>query len=479
MPQIETVATPSNETQLRTTFDRLRKGYRRDPYPSFEQRMRWLDTLGDLTKRNADAIAEAARQDFGHRSVHDTKLAEVFTVVQLIKYIQGNLRTWMEPARRHTEVTFLPARNEVRYQPLGVVGVIAPWNYPFQLAVSPIAYALAAGNRVLVKPSELTPATSTLLHRLLRQAFDPDLLDVAVGGPDVAAAFASLPFDHLLFTGSTRVGRIVMEAAAKNLTPVTLELGGKSPAIVHASYSEGRAASSVVRGKLFNAGQTCIAPDYLLVPESKLGSMVRALRDEVPRRYPTLASNPDYTAVINDKHKARLQHLVDDAVKKGAEKIELHPSGESFDGPEGKMGPVVLTGVTDAMDVMQEEIFGPVLPIVTYRTLDQAVEYVNDRPRPLALYYFDDDTARADEVLTRTVSGGACVNDTLLHYAQDDLPFGGVGPSGMGAYHGVEGCETFSHRQAVFHPSRLTAAGVIAPPYGKKVELLLKVFLGR
>jgi acyl-CoA reductase-like NAD-dependent aldehyde dehydrogenase len=339
MPQIETVKTPSNEAQLRTTFDRLRAGYRRDAYPSFETRVRWLDALSELTKKHADEIAQAVSSDFGHRSVHDTMLAEVFTTTQLIKYIKSNLHEWMEPERRHTEVTFLPARNEVRYQPLGVVGIIAPWNYPFQLAVAPLAFALAAGNRVLIKPSELTPKTAELLHRLLRQAFDPDLLDVVLGGPEVASAFASLPFDHLLFTGSTRVGRIVMEAAAKNLTPVTLELGGKSPAIVHESFSESRAAARIVSGKLFNAGQTCIAPDYLLVHESKVGSMVRALRDEVPRRYPTLAGNPDYTAVINGRHKARLEHLVDDAVKKGAEKIELNPRTSPSTGPRARCSP--------------------------------------------------------------------------------------------------------------------------------------------
>ncbi len=479
MPEMQTVKTQSTDAQVRAPFERLRAAYRRDPYPSFEQRIRWLDTLTEITKKHADEIAEAIRSDFGHRSMHDTKLAECFTLVELVKYIKANLADWMKPERRQTGVAFLPARNEVRYQPLGVVGIIAPWNYPYQLALAPLAYALAAGNRVLVKPSELTPATSALIHRILRESFDPDLVDVVLGGADVAATFASLPFDHILFTGSTRVGRIVMEAAARNLTPVTLELGGKSPAILHASYPESRAASKLVIGKLFNAGQTCIAPDYLLVQQSKVEDTVRAFLDQVPKSYATLASNPDYTAVINDKHRQRLMALVDDAVKKGATKIEVNPAKESFDGPEGKMAPVLLTNVDDSMAVMQEEIFGPVLPIVCYRTLHEAIEYVNDHPRPLALYYFDDDGSRTDEVLSRTVSGGACVNDTLMHYAQPDLPFGGVGPSGLGAYHGVEGFEAFSHRKAIFHQSRLSAAGVVAPPYGKAADLFIKVTLGR
>jgi coniferyl-aldehyde dehydrogenase len=479
MPEMQTVKTQSTEAQLRAPFERLRAAYRRDPYPSFEQRIRWLDTITDITKRNADAIAEAVRADFGHRSTHDTKLAECFTLVELVKFIKANLAEWMKPERRSTNVAFLPARNEVRYQPLGVVGIIAPWNYPYQLALAPLAYALAAGNRALVKPSELTPATSALVHRLLRESFDPDLVDVVLGGADVAATFSSLPFDHILFTGSTRVGRMVMEAAARNLTPVTLELGGKSPAIIHPSFPESRAATKLVTGKLFNAGQTCIAPDYLLVQQDKVDETVRAFVEQVPKSYPKLAANPDYSAVINERHRQRLEALVDDAVKKGATKTEVNPARETFDGPEGKMAPVLLTNVDDSMQVMQEEIFGPVLPVVGYRTLHDAIEYVNDHPRPLALYYFDDDANRTDEILMRTVSGGVCVNDTLLHYAQTDLPFGGVGPSGLGAYHGVEGFETFSHRKGVFHQSRLSASGAVAPPYGKAADLFIKVMLGR
>lgn len=479
MPELKAVKTQPIDAQMQVSFERLRAAYRRDPSPSFEQRVRWLDTLADITKRRSGEIIEAVREDFGHRSTHETKLAECFTVIELVKYIKANLAEWMKPERRQTGVAFLPARNEVRYQPVGVVGVLSPWNYPYQLAVAPLAYALAAGNRALVKPSELAPRTAELVHRMLREAFDPDLLDVTLGDSDGAARFAALPFDHIFFTGSTRVGRRVMEAAAKNLTRVTLELGGKSPAILHPSFSTSRAAAKILPGKLFNAGQTCIAPDYLLVQREKLDETVRAFVEQTPKSYPSLVHNPDYTAVINDRHRKRLAALVEDAITKGATKIELNPAHETFDASEAKVAPVLLTNVDDSMDVMEEEIFGPVLPIVAYDTLYDAIEYVNDRPRPLALYYFDDDAGRTEEVLTRTVSGGACINDTLFHYVQPDLPFGGVGPSGFGAYHGVEGFETFSHRKGVFHQSRLSAGGLIAPPYGKTADLFLKATLGR
>jgi len=473
MPQMESVPMESTEASVRAPFDRLRAAYRREPYPSFEQRIRWLDTLAELTKTHQDEIVAAVSADFGHRSAHETKLAECFPVVELVKYIRSNLSAWMRPERRDTDVTFLPARNEVRFQPLGVVGVISPWNYPFQLAVAPLAYALAAGNRVLLKPSELTPNTSALLHRILRKAYDPDVVDVVVGGAEVASAFTALPFDHIVFTGSTRVGKLVMRAAAANLTPVTLELGGKSPCIVHEAFSASRAAARIAHGKLFNAGQTCIAPDYVLVHQDKLDATVAALREAAAKLYPAIASSDDYTAIVNEHHRARLDSLVEDAVAKGAKKISLHPSTDRIDGPSGKMAPVILTGVTDTMDVMQEEIFGPVLPIVTYRSLHEALEYVNDRPRPLALYYFDDDSARADEVLTRTTSGGVCVNETLLHFVQHDLPFGGVGPSGMGAYHGREGFETSTHARAVVRQRRLNGMRLLAAPYGARVERLL------
>jgi coniferyl-aldehyde dehydrogenase len=464
---------------LRVLFDRQRAAHRSDPAPGYEQRIAWLDSLIRLVAANRQQIADAINADFGSRSYHETQIAEVFTLITGIRYIKKHLRSWMKPESRHVMLAMLPGRAKVVYQPLGVVGVIAPWNYPFQLAIGPLAAALAAGNRVMLKPSEYTPQTSALLARLLGDAFPPEVLSVITGGPEVGAAFSKLPFDHLLFTGSTAVGKVVMRAAAENLTPVTLELGGKSPALVHESYPIERAAGRVAAGKWFNAGQTCIAPDYLLVPEARVSQFVEALQKSVAQAYPTIAENRDYTSVVNDGHYARLRGLVDDAVARGARKVEINPAGESIEPSSRKLPPTLLLDVDDKMQVMQEEIFGPVLPVVGYRTLDEALAYINDRPRPLALYYFDFDGDRAKRVLEQTISGGATINDTLLHFACDDLPFGGVGPSGIGAYHGREGFETFSHKKGVFLQAKLNAAASMGPPYAGKVDKLLSFLIGK
>ncbi|HEX2675445.1 MAG TPA: coniferyl aldehyde dehydrogenase, partial [Polyangiales bacterium] len=380
---------------------------------------------------------------------------------------------------RHVAMSLKPGSAKVHYQPLGVVGVISPWNYPMSLALGPLAIAFAAGNRVMIKPSEFTPKTSELMKQLLGEVFPADLVTVITGGPAVGQAFSELPFDHLLYTGSTRVGKFVMAAAAKNLTPVTLELGGKSPTIVHESYPIEKAAERIASGKWFNAGQTCIAPDYLLVPESKRDALVSALQSAVTKFYPSLKDNKDYSAIVNEGHHKRLAGYVTDAVARGAKKVEINPKSEKLEGDTRKIAPTLLLDVNDDMSVMQDEIFGPVLPIVTYRTLDEAVQYVNDRPRPLALYYFDFDSERARSVLERTVSGGAAINETVMHFAVEDLPFGGVGPSGMGAYHGFEGFETFSHKKAVFYQSRWNGAGMMLPPYGERIEKLLKMLIGK
>ncbi len=383
----------------------------------------------------------------------------------------------MRPQTRHVSMTYLPARARVRLQPLGVVGVISPWNYPFQLALAPAAVALAAGNRVLIKPSEYTPATTDVMKRVCEDAFDPDVVDVIPGGPEVGEAFSRLPFDHLVYTGSTQVGRLVMRAAAENLVPVTLELGGKSPTIVHDDYPVAKAAARIAWGKWVNAGQTCIAPDYLMVAEHQLPAYVEALTSCVRHAYPTLKDNPDYTSIVNERHFERISGLVEDAVAKGAHKVEIKPTGEELR-PEGrKIAPTLLTGVNDGMKVMQEEIFGPVLPVLSYGTLDEALGYVNDHPRPLALYYFDRDRQRVEHVLQSTVSGGASINETMLQFGIDDMPFGGVGASGMGAYHGREGFENLSHKKSVLHQARFSAMGLLAPPYGEPIRRMLKMLI--
>jgi coniferyl-aldehyde dehydrogenase len=464
--------------EVRAPFDAARAAFAAAPAPTFEERRARLDTLLELLRSGQAAIEEAIDADFGGRSVHETRAGEVFVSVEGVRYARAHLRAWMRPSSRSVSLAFQPASARVVYQPKGVVGIISPWNYPLLLAVSPLAQALAAGNRVLLKPSELTPRFSELFRRLVAERFPADLVAVLTGGPEVGDAFSRLPFDHLVFTGSTHVGRLVMKAAAENLVPVTLELGGKSPAIVHESFDLTRAATRIAAGKWFNAGQTCIAPDYLLAPRGSVDALVAALAKATRTMYPTVRDNPDYTSIVSPRHFARLQGLVDEAVAKGARKIELLPEGEAIPESAHRLPPTLLLGVTDEMKVMQEEIFGPVLPIVPVESVDAALRYVNARPRPLALYYFDDDGARVKQVLAGSWSGGVTVNDTLYHCPTDDLPFGGIGPSGMGAYHGVEGFRTFSHAKGVFSQPRLNGMFLLSPPYGARVERLLKFLIG-
>ena len=452
---------------LQTLFDQQRQAFAGLPMAPAAQRLQWLKSLRRMLLADQAALVQAIDQDFAGRSADETLLAELMPSVQGIRHAERHLHGWMKPARRTVGMAFQPASARVLYQPLGVVGIIVPWNYPLFLAMGPLTGALAAGNRVMLKLSEATPATAALLKRLLAAVFPDDLVGVVLGDAEVGQAFARLPFDHLLFTGATSIGRQVMAAAAPNLTPLTLELGGKSPAIVSTSVPLAHAAERIAFGKTLNAGQTCVAPDYVLVPRQRLDGFVEAYRQAVLRFYPQVRDNPHYSAIINLRHLARLQDYLHDARDKGATVIDLYPS-ETRAGR--RLPPQVLLQVDDTMQVMQDEIFGPLLPVVPYDTLAEALAYVNQRPRPLALYYFGYDRAEQHRVLEQTHSGGVCLNDTLLHVAQDDLPFGGVGPSGMGNYHGHEGFKTFSHARGVFAKQRVNAARLIYPPYGKALH---------
>lgn len=448
---------------------RQRAAFRANPMPSAAERRQWLQALRELLRKEQEAIIRAISADFGNRSADETRLAELMPSLQGIHYASRRLGKWMKPSRRSVGLAFQPASAKVVYQPLGVVGVIVPWNYPLFLAIGPLTAALAAGNRVMIKMSESTPQTSQLLKDLLGRIFPEDLVAVVLGEADVGAAFSRLPFDHLLFTGATSIGKHVMRAAADNLTPVTLELGGKSPAIVSADVPLKDAAERIAFGKTLNAGQTCVAPDYVLVPKDRVEDFVTAFRQAVRRFYPTLADNPDYTAIINERQFERLNGYLRDAESKGARILPLFEEN-----PQGRRLPLaVLLDVSDDMQVMQEEIFGPLLPIVPYERLEDAFAYVNDRPRPLALYFFGYDKAEQQRVLYETHAGGVCINDTLMHVAQEDLPFGGIGPSGMGQYHGHEGFLTFSKAKAVFVKQRFNAAALIYPPYGKALQKLV------
>ncbi len=459
--------------QLQDLFDAQQRAYAANPMPPAAQRQQWLKALRDLLSDERQALINAISQDFSHRSADETLFAELMPSLHGIHYASKHLKSWMKPSRRAVGIAFQPASAKVIYQPLGVVGVIVPWNYPLYLAIGPLVGALAAGNRVMLKLSESTPATGELLKALLAKIFPEDLVCVVLGEADVGMAFSKLRFDHLLFTGATSIGKHVMRAAAEHLTPVTLELGGKSPAIVSADVPLRDAAERIAFGKALNAGQTCVAPDYVLVPEDRVDGFIEAYTKAVRGFYPTLADNPDYTAIINERQLARLNAYVKDATDKGATLIPLYDQGQAR-----RMAHSLLLNVSDDMTVMQDEIFGPVLPIVPYRDLDQAFAYINRRPRPLALYYFGYNKGEQNRVLHETHSGGVCLNDTLLHVAQDDMPFGGIGPSGMGHYHGHEGFLTFSKAKGVLVKQRLNAAKLIYPPYGKSIQKLIqKLFI--
>lgn len=460
-------------SQLESLFQRQREAFRANPMPSAGQRAQWLKSLRELLYTEQEALIAAISEDFSNRSADETRLAEIMPSLHGIHYATKRLHKWMKPSRRGVGMAFQPASAKVLYQPLGVVGVIVPWNYPLYLAIGPLVGALAAGNRVMIKMSESTPATSQLLKDLLARIFPEDLVGVVLGEAEVGVAFSRQPFDHLLFTGATSIGKHVMRAAAENLTPVTLELGGKSPAIVSADVPLADAAERIAFGKTMNAGQTCVAPDYVLVPEDRVEGFVEAYRQAVQGFFPQLKDNPDYTAIINERQLGRLNGYLADAKAKGARLVPLFPEAQGRRLPH-----TLVLNATDEMKLMQEEIFGPLLPIVPYRQLEDAFSYINDRPRPLALYYFGYNRGEQLRVLHETHSGGVCLNDTLLHVAQDDMPFGGIGPSGMGHYHGHEGFLTFSKAKGVFTKQRFNAAKMIYPPYGKAIQKLIhKLFV--
>ncbi len=455
-------------------FDRQRAAWLAAPYPPWEERAGRLRRLQDMLRSQEAAITAAIDADFGGRPAIETELAELWPSLEEVKGALRRGQGWMKPRRAGVGKWFRPASAQVVPQPLGVVGVIVPWNYPLYLAIGPMVAALAAGNRVMVKPSEFTPRFSELLQRLCAQAFQPEEVCVATGGADVAARFSALPFGHLLFTGSTAVGRKVMQAAAANLTPVTLELGGKSPAVVTPGYPLGHAVQRILAGKLLNAGQTCIAPDYVLLPRPQIGAFVAAARAQARRGYPTGLADRDYCSIVNERQYRRLVHNLDEAAAQGA-RIEPLFDGAPRDDAAHRLAPTLVVDPPAGTTVMDDEIFGPVLPLVPYDRVEDAIAFINARPHPLALYWFDHDGERIRRAVQELPAGGMTVNDTLLHIAQESLPFGGVGASGMGHYHGRWGFETFSKLKPVFRQSRFNGMALFMAPYRPLMRRVLRL----
>lgn len=456
-------------------LDRQRAAFMADLPVSLKVRRDRLTRAIALLVDHGAALCDAVGEDFGHRSREQTMLTDVNAGINALKHARKHVKAWMKPERR--PVTFLlgllGAKARIEYQPKGVIGVISPWNFPITLAFSPLAGVFAAGNRAMLKPSEFTPAVSDLFARAVPEYFDPTELAVVTGGPDVGKAFSELPFDHLIFTGATGIGRHVMQAAAKNLVPVTLELGGKSPVIVSESADLDRTAERIVMGKMMNAGQICLAPDYLLVPGGKEGELVEKIKASASALYPTLLDNDDYTSVVNDRHYERLQNHVENARAKGAEVIVVNPANEDFGSSNKRKMPLhILRNVRDDMTVMQEEIFGPLLPVKATTGTADAIAYVNAHDRPLGLYYFGKDADEERRVLDRTISGGVTVNDVIFHVAMEDLPFGGIGPSGIGSYHGIDGFRAVSHTKSVYRQPKLDIAKLagMKPPYGRTTQ---------
>ncbi|MGW8390603.1 coniferyl aldehyde dehydrogenase [Pseudoduganella sp. HUAS MS19] len=454
-----------------------RAAFNADMLPAAAVRRARLDRLQALVADNEAALLAAIDADFGGRARQEMVLTELFVVRSAIRQQRRQLARWMRPRRVATPLHMLPGSSAIMPQPLGVIGNIVPWNYPCQLALVPAAAALAAGNRVMIKPSELTPAFARLLAQLAAQYFSPDELAVVEGGVEVSREFAALPFDHLIFTGSTAVGRQVAVAAAHNLTPVTLELGGKSPAIIDESCDLAEAAPRLAFGKLFNAGQTCVAPDYALVPRARVEEFVRAVSAAATAMYPQFAGNEQYTSIVSERHYQRLERLLREAQEQGARVVRLgagaaEPASGRAAGAERRMVPALLLDVTPEMAVMREEIFGPLLPVVPYDTLAQAIAFINQRERPLALYWFGKERRNCSKVLRSTISGGVTVNDALWHAAQENLPFGGVGASGTGAYHGEHGFLAFSKQKPIYRQARLNGFGLFRPPYGRLFDTL-------
>ncbi len=473
------------EEQMKATLQAQREAYMQEGVVTAETRIDRLQRAVDALVKYQDKAVEALNADFSCRPREITLLTDVGAGIAPLKHAIKHVRKWMKPEKRPTmfPLGLLGGRSRIEYQPLGVVGVIAPWNFPVNMVFSPLAQVLAAGNRAMIKPSEFTPATSEVISEMIAEAFDPKEVAVFTGGPEAGQAFSALPFDHMIFTGATSIARHILAAASQNLVPVTLELGGKSPVVISRSADIEKSLGRIMVGKTMNAGQICLAPDYLLVPEEKLHDVIEAAQKAVAEMFPKILDNPEYTSVVNDRHFQRLTGYLEEAEARGQQVIPCNPAGEDFASQQGthKIPPTLVPEPAEDLKMMEEELFGPVLPIRTYKNFEDTIDYINSKPRPLAAYYFGEDKAEEEAFTSRTTSGGVCINDVIMHVMQEELPFGGVGPSGMGAYHGFKGFQTFSHAKSIYSQAKLDVAklGGMAPPFGKATEKTIKMQVKR
>lgn len=476
-PKLDGALQKEEHLDLEAIFKKHKDFYQSNPFPSLEYRTHLLQKLKAELLQIKDELCNAVHQDFGNRCASETLLLEVMQVIDHINHTCRHLKHWMKPETRVLPIQLMPGSSMVLPQPKGVVGIISPWNYPILLSLSPLVTALSAGNTALLKASELTPHTNRSLEGLCNRVFDGKNATLVEGGSDLAARFSALPFNHLFFTGSPEIGQKVMAAAASNLTPVTLELGGKSPVIIGPDYDIAKAADAICFGKSINAGQTCIAPDYVLCPADKVESFTAAMARSFQKMYPSQIENEDYTSIISKNHFERLNGLLEDAQQKGAKIMSLG-ANEEPNAPKKKIPLTLVQDITSSMRISSEEIFGPLLPIIPVETMDAAINYVESAHPPLALYLMSDNPKLHHKVKISTHAGGMCINDTLTHVASQNLPFGGMGRSGIGRYHGHEGFLELSHSKAILKRGRWNPTLLIAPPWNKKIhQMIMKVFI--
>ncbi len=468
----------SDKVNMQELLSLQRKSFSGAGYPDVHSRIDRLDRLLTMLKKYDNQICETISEDFGGRAFELSRLADVYLTVEQVKHAITNVSEWMKTEQRPPP---LPAGDagaitEIRSMPKGIVGIIGPWNFPVHLILGPLVCVLAAGNRAMLKPSEITPKTALLIDEMIGEFFDPTEVAVVLGGAKVSEKFSQLPFDHLMFTGSATVGRHVMRAAAENLTPVTLELGGKSPVVIDKDVDLSIVAARIMAGKLFNTGQVCVSPDYAFIPEELLRPLIAELEKATSTLFPSIADNPEYTAIVNENHFRRLQHLISDAAAAGVETVTFNPADEDYEeAANRKLLPRVLLDPPDDSAVMREEIFGPLLPIKSYKQIDEVTQYISDHDRPLALYYFGNNEQHRTQFLNDVVAGGMAVNDVVTHVTCHQLPFGGTGASGMGRYHGIDGFREFSHLKAVYIQTPVEEiAGFMRPPYSDAMRGLLQ-----